>query len=380
MLDLQALQSFDHRDRGIGRWVFDFTRALCETHADLVGAILFNPALPLPASAPALAARVKLGCAGQVDVGAAAIYHVLSPFELGVGIDRLWPGWVVQGGIRTVVTLFDLIPQVFPGRYLADAGTRRRYRTRLELVRAADAVLAISATTRSDAISLLGLHPMQVTDVGTGIAPAFCPPSSRTQAQARALAALPGLEAGFILSVGGEDDRKNIEGLLAGYARLPGDLRDRHQLVVACRVSEGYRCHLQSVAARLGIGPRLRLAGFVDDATLIALYQSTELFAFASLYEGFGLPVAEAMACGAAVLASDIPALREVGGPAATYRPVADVPGWADAALTLLDDHRARSDAWRARRDAGLARSARFRWPAHVASLLPLYRSAAAGA
>ena len=93
--------------------------------------------------------------------------------------------------------------------------------------------------------------------------------------------------------------------------------------------------------------------------------------------EGFGLPLAEAMACGAPLLVSDMPVLREVAGDAAAYRPVGDVPAWVEAALALLADRARRSDAWRARRDAGLARSAAFRWEAHAARLVDLYREVA---
>ena len=90
--------------------------------------------------------------------------------------------------------------------------------------------------------------------------------------------------------------------------------------------------------------------------------------------EGFGLPVAEALACGAPLLASDIPVLREVGGDAAVYRPVGDVPAWAEAALALLDERRRADRAWRARRAAGLARARLYSWPAHADRLASIYR------
>ena len=93
--------------------------------------------------------------------------------------------------------------------------------------------------------------------------------------------------------------------------------------------------------------------------------------------EGFGLPLAEAMACGAPLLVSDLPVLREVAGEAATYRPVGDAPAWVDAALALLDERSRRPDLAAARRDAGLARSATFRWEAHADRLAALYREVA---
>jgi glycosyltransferase involved in cell wall biosynthesis len=110
---------------------------------------------------------------------------------------------------------------------------------------------------------------------------------------------------------------------------------------------------------------------------LAALYRRAALVLQPSEAEGFGLPLAEAMACGAPLLVSDLPVLREVAGEAAAYRPVGDVPAWIGAALALLDERARRPDLALARRDAGLARSASFRWEAHAGRLAALYRDVA---
>lgn len=112
-----------------------------------------------------------------------------------------------------------------------------------------------------------------------------------------------------------------------------------------------------------------------DRATLAAVYRRASLVLQPSEAEGFGLPLAEALACGALVLASDIPVLREVGGEAAVYRPVGDVPAWTDAGLELLDQNRRDDPAWRARRALGLARADRYRWTTHVDQLATIYRA-----
>ncbi|MEO6810568.1 MAG: glycosyltransferase [Isosphaeraceae bacterium] len=109
-----------------------------------------------------------------------------------------------------------------------------------------------------------------------------------------------------------------------------------------------------------------------DRATLAAVYRRAALVLQPSDAEGFGLPLAEALACGALVLASGIPVLREVGGEAAVYRPVGDVPAWTEAALDLLDQRR-RNDP--ARRAHGLARADRYRWTTHVDQLAMIYRT-----
>jgi glycosyltransferase involved in cell wall biosynthesis len=339
VLDVQALQSVDHRDRGIGRWTREFVRALCDQRPDLVGAITWNPRLPGPEGLEGLARTGRLCRPGSLPPGC-RIYHVLSPFELGETVEGIWPAAVRESPMRLVVTLYDLIPLVFQGRYLADPGKRRRYRARLELLRAADGVLAISAATRAEAIARLGLPGSQVVDIGTGIGSEFvapATPASAEQAREQALAALPGLGDDFILSVGGEDERKNVEGLLRAYALLPDALRARHQLVIVFKMTDGYRRHLRAVAQGLGIGGRVLLAGYVDDATLISLYQCTRLFVFPSLYEGFGLPVAEAMACGAPAVSSSTSALAEIADPAGSFDPGDPVSIAETIRLALVD-------------------------------------------
>ena len=366
LLDVQAVQSPDHRGRGIGRWVAEFARALASAAPALVGGLLLNPALPVPGGGDVACLRAtgRLRFPDPATDRERRVYHVLSPFELHQDLDAVWPGFARR--MPLVVTLYDLIPEVLAGRYLADPGYRRRYRARQELVRGADAVLAISEATRRDGIEGLDLGPGKVTTVGCGIGPAFTPPASRDAAFGQASHGVPGLQPGFVLGVGGEDGRKNLEGLLAAYAGLPPDLRARHQLVVACHLTDGYRDHLLGVASAAGIAGRVVLAGYVEDATLIALYQSTALFVFPSLYEGFGLPVAEAMACGAPVVASSTSALGEVAPAAGQFDP-------ADPAAITSAIHRALTDPAVGAALAAASSVPAPSWEQAVARAVPVY-------
>ena len=340
ILDLQALQNPQHRDRGIGRWSFEFTSALCERYPDLVGAILLNPAHEEPEGIEPLRRTGKIRHADDAGIPSGRIYHVLSPFELDEPLGVVWPAGLAGSPMRLVVTLYDLIPEVFPARYLADPGQRRRYRARLELVRAADRVLAISGASRDEAVARLGLVPTRVVDVGAGISPSFRlpdPPTGAGDALAAARRGMPGLEGSFLFTVGGQDDRKNVEGLIEAYALLPPELRAAHQLVVAFGMTDGYRDHLEGVARRRGIAGRLYLPGYIDDAALIAAYQATRLFVFPSLYEGYGLPVAEAMACGALVVSSNISAPAGLTPPEGQFDP-GDPAGIAATIARALTD------------------------------------------
>ena len=143
---------------------------------------------------PAFSFRLPARGGGEVDLSSRRIYHVQSPFELDEPLARVWPPSGAGNPMRLVVTLYDLIPEVFASQYLADPGQRRRYRARLELVRAADRVLAISAASRDEAIARLGLDAARVTTIGAGISPAFRPPASRAEAAAEARRGMVRLE------------------------------------------------------------------------------------------------------------------------------------------------------------------------------------------
>jgi glycosyltransferase involved in cell wall biosynthesis len=308
-----------------------------------VGRFVLNPQLVVPGSIEPLTTSGRLALADRIDPGSATVYHVGSPIELEVPVSDLWPRAAGAAGVRLVATLYDLIPRLFADRYLMDPLVRRRYETRLRLVRRADRILAISRTTANDAVNELGIDPSRITVVGTGVSPHFRPAADRDAPLAAVRAALPQVEPGFLLYTGGIDPRKNISGLLSAYALLEHELRAAHQLVVVCRVTDDERLALDAEVAELGIAERVLFTGFVSDDLLLALYQSTMLFVFPSLYEGFGLPVAEAIAADAPVAGSNIEALDELGiDPAARFDP-SKPPAIAETIRGILrsDDFRA---------------------------------------
>jgi glycosyltransferase involved in cell wall biosynthesis len=271
--------------------------ALAE-HSDVEPWFLLNPDLPVPTEV-----RERFGSAGELELSDAeglprdAIYHVPSPLEPS-RLARVWPRSLRS--LPLVVTLHDLIPAVFPKENMPDAGVRRAYWTRLELARHADRVLHVSRATAWDAVRLLGLRPERMAVTGGGVSDAFKLPASREAARAALLEVRPALDGDYVLFTGGMDYRKNTAGLLAAYAALPEDLRRRYALVVVGRLGMKdplgpYRKRAES----LGISDRLVLTGHVSDEELVLLYQAASLFVFPSRYEGFGLPVVEAYACGA---------------------------------------------------------------------------------
>jgi glycosyltransferase involved in cell wall biosynthesis len=291
------LQNRWSAERGIGRHVRELGLALSSTNG-IEPWFLLNRDLPVP---PETSERFR--SAGEVaysdedGLPEDAVYHVPSPLEPSP-LARIWPRRLRSNPL--VVTLHDLIPGVFPRENMPDTGVRRAYWARLELARHADRVLNVSQATARDATQLLGLRPERMAVTGGGVSDDFRPPTSLDAARVALRQLRPSLDSEYVLFTGGMDHRKNTSGLLDAYAGLPADLRERFALVVVGRLGVddpfgSFRDHAES----LGISDRLVLTGHISDEELILLYQASSLFVFPSLYEGFGLPVVEALACGA---------------------------------------------------------------------------------
>jgi alpha-1,3-rhamnosyl/mannosyltransferase len=189
---------------------------------------------------------------------------------------------------------------------------------------------------------------------------------------------LPGVPAGYALSVGTLEPRKNLETLLAAWRGLrrrraaPGAAGEVPPLVLCGQYgwkSEGLRRRVEEAEAE----GWLRHLGYVDEAALAALYRGARLFVFPSRYEGFGLPVLEAFAAGVPVVASDLPVLRELAGDAVLYAPPLDAEGWIGQVERLLDDPvLARELA-----AAGHERAKRYTWQRAAELHVQVFREAA---
>ncbi|MGH9104289.1 MAG: glycosyltransferase family 4 protein, partial [Acidimicrobiales bacterium] len=324
IFDLMAAQSPSYRGRGIARYGTDFVRAMVEHHPELVSAVVVHPELGVPPDLEGLTRWLT----PDPEWSDASVLHMSSVIEPEVPVRTFWPRQAVANRLLGAVTVYDLIPDLFPGWYLEDPGLRRRWRCCREVVRAADAVLTLSESARQDTIALLGVPEARVTVVGSGISPRFRPPGSRRAAFEAASTAVDGLEEGYVIYTGAFNRRKNVDGLLEGYASLPRRLVDAHQLVIVCEVASLTRNHYRLMAKDLGVDGRVLITGFVPEAVLVALNQAAELAVYPSLYEGYGLPVIEAMACGTPAIAGDNSSLQEILPREARFQP--DDP-WAIA-------------------------------------------------
>ena len=299
-------------ERGIGRQVSEHARAVHALAPSLLHSVLLNPGLSLTGNLSSFVGKGLLSWSSESRAAEGPrgepplVYHIMSPFEARTGIDVMWPRWARDPRIATVVTLHDLIPLIFPDHYQRDPAVRAFYGGRLELIRHADGVLAVSEVTAEDAVERLQISPDRVHVIRAGTSEHFAGMySSETAAWAHMARHLSAVRPGFLLYVGGADFRKNMEGLIAGFGRLPAELRAQHQLVIANILMGGQAESLRNEAQLAGIRPdELVLTGHVSDFDLGALYRACSLFVFPSFYEGFGLPMLEAMSCGAPVAAS----------------------------------------------------------------------------
>jgi glycosyltransferase involved in cell wall biosynthesis len=229
--------------------------------------------------------------------------------------------------------------------------------------RRADAIVTVSAASRDDIVATLGVPAERILVVhnGAGRPPAVVPAPEEPVRRRR------GIDAGarVVLCVGAIRPHKNQALLVHALGDLPADV-----VVVLAGHPEAYAAELETLAERLGMADRLRIAGYVDDAEMETLWQLAACAAFPTLGEGFGLPVVEALARGVPVASSDIPVLREVGGDFPRYFDPHDPGGAARAVRAALEAPRG---------DAAARRwAARFTWEEAARGTFEAYERALA--
>ena len=267
---------------------------------------------------------------------------------------------------KTVVTVHDAafvrLPETIEPRNLAFLR-----RSMPGSLRRADRVIAVSEFTRRELMECLDVAPEKISVTPEGVdARFFDDPGAERVAAFRKGRGLP---ERFVLAVGTIEPRKNLVNLLRAFSRLRKEGRGDLELVIA-----GGRGWLYdgifAETARLGLEKCVRFIGYVADAELPLLYRACEVFAFVSLYEGFGLPPLEAMASGVPVVISEAGALCEVCGRAAMSAPAREPEAIAACVAALIDDKKLRNDMI----NAGLLRAASFTWDKTAGETARAYR------
>lgn len=335
VVDLQACQT-DSRDRGIGRYAMSLVQAIAfelDERDELIVAI--DMADTRRARDLRNALRRKRVRAKVVSYGYPTIQHsdtsrairrlagqlrskfyaslrpdvllISSFFETGTPFSTELD-WKALERIPAAVVGYDVIPLLFPDHYLLEEYfVTGWYRERVEELPKFDLVLSISEATKKDLIRCLGMAESQMVVIGAGFDETLVCPYDGPAGQ-RYLHEL-GVERPFVLMVGNGDWRKNTVGALQAFASLPESLRSAHDLVLT-QVGNDVRQLLEEKYADLC--DHVHVLGRVNDATLALLYSECRILYFPSYYEGFGLPVLEAMAFDKPVLSSNAGALPEV--------------------------------------------------------------------
>ncbi len=359
---------------GIGRYARDLIRAL--SRLDRVN--LYRLFVPLDAHADLLAfdwpTNFSIVRAPLTERVLAALWHrarVPLPVETFIGrVDAFYspdfllpPTWAP----RALVTVHDLsyvrLPECFPAvlkRYLDNAVPRALER--------ADLVLADAESTRDDLVGVYHLAPDTIKVLYSGVDARFCAHIDEAT-RARVMEKYR-LDQPYLLSVGTIQPRKNYVRLIRAFARL--DPHPEAPLILVIAGGEGWMYEeTYRVVEELCLEGRVRFLGFASDDDLPALYSMATLFVYPSLYEGFGLPVAEAMACGAPVVCSNTSSLPEVGGSTVLYFDPCNVDDMANVIGHALNESAVRNKL----QSQGRERVKQFTWERAAQGLLESLRA-----
>lgn len=284
--------------------------------------------------------------------------------ELFHGPNFMLPAWVDSG----IITVHDLSVFLFPETHPAARilSFERDFHRSLQRARH---IITPSQTVKQELAHFAGLDPSMISAVPMGVGPRFAPLQGDNLGRALAAMGLP--DTGYGLALAALEPRKRIDRLIAAWRILPDHLRYRYPLVIAGAPGWKNEQLQRHIAEAVAEGWAMSL-GYVSEAALPALYSGARLFAYPSMYEGFGMPPIEAMACGVPVAVANCSCLPEVTGGAALLIDPDDIQGTALALAEALTD-----ESWRATAvSRGLEVSARLNWDHCVSETIKAYTRA----
>jgi glycosyltransferase involved in cell wall biosynthesis len=364
--DLQACQT-DSRDRGIGRYANNLACAMLAPSATQ-GPI--DPIITLDGTDPERLRDARARLRTQHVQTPSAVYHYpasvhtdmdtlradvaarlrgrfyqalapdvflqLSHFEGGTNYTTNISRYG-SGPVASAVIAYDLIPLIYPEKYLPDGAYYTGwYREKCKTFQQFDRFLAISEATRVDLMQYLDIPAERIHVIGAGLDTSLLATVQSDRGLHNNVLKKHGIDMPFVLLVSNGDWRKNTIGAVEAFACLPAAIRNHHLLVLT-QVGEDVNAALEGRLRH--VAKRVRILGKVDDATLSTLYHHCAVFFFPSFYEGFGLPVLEAMAFGAPVLSSNMGSLPEVVQRAESLFDPHDKDASTALLARVLDDH-----------------------------------------
>ncbi|NSL53754.1 glycosyltransferase family 4 protein [Uliginosibacterium aquaticum] len=265
----------------------------------------------------------------------------------------------IPSGYATAAIFYDAIPLIQSDVYLKpNPDFEPLYREKIDYLGKADLLLAISESSRGEAISYLGVAESSVVNISAAVDDGFGVMEFTSEAESEIRKKF-GLDRPFLMYSGATDDRKNHFSLFDAYASIRIDLRRRYQLAIVGGMPEDHLDRFFAYIGKKGLSRNdVRFTGRVSDDELVALYNLCHLYVFPSLHEGFGLPALEAMSCGAPVIGSNLTSIPEVIGTADAYFDPSSITSIARKIEEyLLDD-----DKRLALRSHGIEQAKKFSW------------------
>ncbi len=360
---------------GVGHYTFELARALARNYPadqfELIAPFAFQPSVTARLHSEPIA-NLSLVSLGLKNVRGRWWSFYLprhlkrASIDLFHGTNYELPLWNRR---RTVLTVHDLSALLYPELHRRQLARRMRLRLPLA-VKLAKAIITPTEAIKRELCAHLKVRPAKVTAVHEAPRESFQPLPPRECAVVRKRL---GVKDDFLLFVGTLEPRKNLLTLLKAYGQIIRETSHRPQLVLAGGEGWAMQSTLAAMTAE-DLPEQPCLAGFLDDHELRALYSSCQAFIYPSLYEGFGLPPLEAMACGAPVIAGRVPAMQEtIEGAAMIIEPL-DVSALARSIETLLDDQGYRDELIQ----KGRERAARFSWDQAAHLTYETYRTVSA--
>jgi len=339
---------------GVARYLVNLLRHLVELEDDLYVVYLSRPTEPLDFESTRLEMKVLGGAPGLTW------RHLRLP--LAMRRDRVdlhfSPSYFLPllKVCPAVVVVHDITFKVHPEWFAAD---RRFLFDDLfwREVKRAERIVTVSEHSRGDIVRVLGVEPSRVAVVPEAADPLFRP--VRDEARLEEVRARFGLSPGFLFTAGAIHTRRNLERLIEAVSIAGRELgRELELLILGTTAPFTPPVDIWGTARRCGMEERVKRLEYVSDEELLLLYNACGAFVYPSLYEGFGLPVIEAMACGAPVACSNVTSLPEVAGEAALYFDPLSVEDMSGAVARLVGEEGLREDL----SQAGLRRAASFSW------------------
>lgn len=353
---------YDHRPSGLGTYARSLVRALHAQHPDLIVYTSRPDHLPAARLIPPWGepSRGWHGHLWRLTWTQTAL-----PFRIGQSGAKVLLNTLPEGPLWSpvpqITVIHDILPLYFPAEFPRQQWYFRSFVP--AVLRRSSHVIADSAQTRDDVVNRFGLRPDRISVVLPGVDHDLF----RPQPDAEAVAARYGLRE-FILFVGNVRPHKNLLRLLEAFAGVRGGV----MLAIVGYRDPRYAPEVERRVRELGLDGRVRFLGFVPSEVLPMLYGAAGLTVVPSLYEGFGLPVLEAMACGSPVVASTVGGLREAVGDAALVVDPRDVRGWSRALEDVLASPARRASL----RERGLRHARRFRWEETAQKILTIIQEA----